>query len=664
VRRKKDPVGEGSTSSSPTDPSTSPPDRADGGHVLRSVIGSTGVRTWLALVVLVPTITAVALGSWSAKTQAASRSEALAAQSSSLELDTLIAARAALTNEETPTSAIVYAKGFGINQVELDRLMQTNFKVELTAARSEVNRQKIFHGSGELAAYDSQLTALRQSVNDGTSSFGQVLAGFASIDAAIDTRFSNDVATMTKAAEGLASGAIITRIDAVRSAFAALRAGSNQLTLAPQILVGTTKTPPVADLIAETTRWQMATHGYPDQLGPRAAAVWRALVTSPETSRFNSDIQLAISIGLRGATPPFDANPALGTNFFKAELAAATSQLHLVLAASSDLRTATADQAAGASRVLLFDLIGLFWAVCVGIGGMLLLGRSIGRPVARIAEASRGVRAGQFDQAALCVSGPRELSLASAVFNEMTSTLHAVQTRVVALSKGDFEDPSLQDPLPGDVGCALQDAVTTLYESMQTNEMQKELLEQRATHDALTGMLNRGAALDALQRDLDRALRGEEALQLLFIDIDGLKGINDSYGHGAGDLVLRAIARAFELTTRSSDVVARIGGDEFLVARLGEGDSAAVLQLANRILRQLSTTVAVVDDHRIPIRCSVGIATSEPSDVRIDSVMKRADSALYEAKRCGGSQAVVYGSDLRSCPQAIEALDSYYLSMS
>jgi diguanylate cyclase (GGDEF)-like protein len=659
-----DPVGEGSGGSTPTDCTTSTSARAGGGHVLRSVIGSTGVRTWLALVVLVPTIAAVALGSWAAKTQAASRSEALAAQKSSLELDNLMAARAALTKEETPTSAIVFAKSFGIGQVELDHLMQTNFKMELRTARADVNRQKIFQGSGGLTPYRVQLATLRESVDDGTSSFAQVLAGFASIDAAIDTRFSNSVATMTKGADSLASGAIITRIDALRAAFVALRAGSRQLTLAPQILVGTTRTPPVSDLIAETTRWQMATRGFPDQLGPRAAAVWRALATNPETSLFNGDIQLAISIGLRRTTPPFDANPALGTSFFKAELAAATSQLHLVLAASSDLRTTTSDQAAGASRVLLFDLIALFGAVCVGIGGMLLLGRSIGRPVARIANASREVRAGQFDQAALDVSGPRELSLASEVFNEMTSTLHAVQTRVAALSKGDFGDPSLQDPLPGDVGCALQDAVTTLYESMQTNEMQKELLEQRATHDALTGMLNRGAALDALQRDLDRAQRGEEALQLLFIDIDGLKGINDSFGHSAGDLVLRAIARAFELTTRSSDVVARIGGDEFLVARLGEGDSIAVLQLANRILRQLSTTVAVVDDHRIPIRCSVGIATSEPSDVRIDSVMKRADSALYEAKRYGGSQAVVFGSDLKSTPQAVEALDSYYLSMS
>jgi diguanylate cyclase (GGDEF)-like protein len=177
-------------------------------------------------------------------------------------------------------------------------------------------------------------------------------------------------------------------------------------------------------------------------------------------------------------------------------------------------------------------------------------------------------------------------------------------------------------------------------------------------------MLNRGAALDALQRDLDRAVRGEDALQLLYIDIDDLKEINDSFGHGAGDVVLRAVARAFELTTRSSDVVARIGGDEFLVARLGEGDDGAALHLANRILRQLATTVAVVDDHRIPIRCSVGIATSGPTDIRIDSVMKRADTALYEAKRHGGSHAVIFGSKVPSSPPSEETKDSYYLSMS
>jgi diguanylate cyclase (GGDEF)-like protein len=609
-------------------------------------------------------VTAIGLGSAEVLGHEASRHEALDAQNTSRVLDSIIEARIALSREEMATLAIVYAGEFGIGENKLDSFMQINFKAELTTARAAVNAQKVFRGSGEFAQYYTQLVVLRTAVDAGKSSFDQVLTVIQRIESVMDERFSDASDAMAKAANTQGSGPTRTRIETLQSAFAALTFGSQQSTLAPEVLVGTNATPPVESLIAATTRWQMATQELKGQLGPVGSAAWHALVDSPETSSFNKDVQLAISVGLQRAAPPYVANPILSSGFLKAELATTTLEMQLVLAASADLRTTTAGQAAAATRDIVLDLIALFSAVLAGIVAALLLGRSIGRPIARITEAAGAISAGDFNQPALDGSGPLELLLATERFNEMSSTLHAVHTSAVALASGDVENPVLQTTLPGETGTALHGAMTMLRESARINEIQKELLEQRTTHDALSGLLNREAAVEALQRGLDRTKRTNQNVQLLYIDMDDLKAINASFGHDAGDVAIRAFARGLELTTRKSDIVARIGGDEFLVGWSGAGEGDEALRLANRILRQSSVTVAAVGDSRIPVRCSVGIATSGPMDRNIEVVLKRAEYALSHSKKDGGSVARVYGVEKQWDLADEDLLDAHYLSVS
>jgi diguanylate cyclase (GGDEF)-like protein len=209
-----------------------------------------------------------------------------------------------------------------------------------------------------------------------------------------------------------------------------------------------------------------------------------------------------------------------------------------------------------------------------------------------------------------------------------------------------LDDPVLQTPLSGETGRALQETLTTLSESVRENERQRVLLAERASHDSLTGLLNRGAALELLARDLARAHREGSSLGILFIDLDGLKQINDTHGHEAGDMALLAIARAIGATTRKSDVVARLGGDEFIVGRLGERDRDGITQLANRIIRRTSGLVATVGKTQVIVGCSIGLAISEPLDMEIDSIIHRADVALYRAKVCGRGQAVWFDAAL------------------
>lgn len=379
----------------------------------------------------------------------------------------------------------------------------------------------------------------------------------------------------------------------------------------------------------------MATSG----LWPRGATAWQAIRHSPQVNRFNAAVQLAIQVGLRHEAPPYATNLKAHAAVFTAAVERLAALTSLVLAAATDLIAASAAQERSATDGLVTDLLTMSLLLVLAVGGAVVLSRATGRPLARIVNAAGAVRAGDFDLPALEESGPRELALAAAAFNEMSSTLRAVGVHTVALAENDLDNSALHSPLPGRTGRALQVTLDRLNQSMRANEEQRELLQEHAMHDSLTGLLNRRAAVAALDRDLARTRRGGPALALLFIDLDGLKVINDTYGHEGGDAALRTVADALRATTRQEDVVARIGGDEFIVACLGATDGAPTSSLVERIRQQVAGSVTEVGGQRIEVACSIGVAVSEKTDVSVDSLMHRADQALYRAKAEGAGGA-------------------------
>jgi diguanylate cyclase (GGDEF)-like protein len=180
---------------------------------------------------------------------------------------------------------------------------------------------------------------------------------------------------------------------------------------------------------------------------------------------------------------------------------------------------------------------------------------------------------------------------------------------------------------------------------VQAGETEREALLERATRDSLTGLLNRGAALEALTLDLATARRsqGELVLTLFFIDLDDLKMINDSIGHDGGDVAIRAVAEALKHTTRASDVIARFGGDEFVVGWLGNPDSDVPEQLARRISSHVAGSQVGAPEGAVALACSIGVAVSEPSDSTVEELIERADRALYDAKTDGRGQIRWFG---------------------
>ena len=169
----------------------------------------------------------------------------------------------------------------------------------------------------------------------------------------------------------------------------------------------------------------------------------------------------------------------------------------------------------------------------------------------------------------------------------------------------------------------------------------EEKILHMAQHDLLTGLANRALFADRLRRDLTHAQPDRTRLALLFIDLDKFKPVNDQHGHAMGDLLLQAVAQRLRACVRDSDVLARIGGDEFVVLLCDVADEPVALAVAEKIRASLEQPF-VLEGHHLNISCSVGVALYPQHGVDYLTLSKNADHAMYQAKERQRNQVVVY----------------------
>src|SRR3989344_3477560 len=187
---------------------------------------------------------------------------------------------------------------------------------------------------------------------------------------------------------------------------------------------------------------------------------------------------------------------------------------------------------------------------------------------------------------------------------------------------------------------ALTDAqgqVTSIMALVQDVSAKIQIARQQhylANHDSLTGLLNRAAFQSRLEQSLTQARCNAGSVALLFIDLDGFKGVNDAEGHRAGDEVLRIVAQRIASTVRAGDTMARLGGDEFLVMLDRDVTRDVTDTIGHRIIEALHQPM-VVEGRDLFIGASIGVAVYPPLEGDIDALMNRADQAMYSAKRAG-----------------------------
>lgn len=177
-------------------------------------------------------------------------------------------------------------------------------------------------------------------------------------------------------------------------------------------------------------------------------------------------------------------------------------------------------------------------------------------------------------------------------------------------------------------------AFNMMTENLRETTVSKEVFEYQATHDGLTGLPNRHLLADRLEQAVFMARRYDKKLAVLFLDLDNFKLINDSLGHEMGDKTLQAIAQRLQDSVRASDTVSRQSGDEFVVLLSEVSEYAGVATVAEKIIQNVSQPLTL-ENHELPVTCSVGVSLYPKDGESVQELMKNADAALYRAKEQG-----------------------------
>ncbi|MDB5579403.1 MAG: Diguanylate cyclase/phosphodiesterase [Bradyrhizobium sp.] len=183
----------------------------------------------------------------------------------------------------------------------------------------------------------------------------------------------------------------------------------------------------------------------------------------------------------------------------------------------------------------------------------------------------------------------------------------------------------------------------------------EEQITHLAHYDALTDLPNRVLFREQLERELERAKRGEQ-LAVLYIDIDEFKSVNDSLGHPAGDELLKAVASRLQSCVRATDVVARLGGDEFAIVQTGIKEPCDVVELVTRIYASIREPYECLG-HQVATDASIGIALAPSDGTDLDELLKSADLAMYGAKADGRRTYRFFEPEMNARVQARRTLE-------
>lgn len=185
----------------------------------------------------------------------------------------------------------------------------------------------------------------------------------------------------------------------------------------------------------------------------------------------------------------------------------------------------------------------------------------------------------------------------------------------------------------------------TVFSDISERKASEERIRYLAQHDALTGLPNRFTLAVHLEHTLARAERTADSVSLMFIDLDNFKSINDTLGHHIGDLLLCEVARKISDAVRKTDIVARIGGDEFVVVLEGTRLPSDAGQVAQKILDLLNEPL-LIDGHELHTTPSIGIGIYPEDGENCETLMKNADVAMYHAKSAGRNNYQFYAEHM------------------
>ena len=577
----------------------------------------------------------------------AAQAEARSIDASVTRLVLLTELQTRLLDEQNWSSVLDGIQEIGVSNEFVASFTGLNVPQELATAQSRVD---------ELTR-QLQLQDVQASVNEIREMAS--ISGYTELENSIETDVAVKLKSLLDGAGDLRNGSeLVSSLRVLEASATARQATSEQFTafFGSQFSPVSDTTTELIDLkIQKTIRANADTTI--EALTPQGAAAdaFEAIRASEEANRF---IEATNALLTRGLSP----DPSLRTNSLALILRDSSSveevflassittwlYFELVDAAGNDVRLANATigaSAASAAREATVVLVG-FIVLSLVVTALAIV--AVGRPIRRLAATARGISNGDSAVRFRGSGGSSEIRDAGRAINEAVEHLKLAEQQAKALSEGDLDHPILLESTSGQLGASLQQAVGKLASSMQDREEFRRRMTHEASHDGLTQLSNRKAALAQLERGLSRTKRSETLLAVFFIDLDEFKAVNDNHGHHAGDVVLRAVAHRLVNAVRAGDHVGRLGGDEFVViAECVTGISEAT-QLAERLRVEVAKPIDI-DSVTVSINASVGITISDGSEtVSADALLQDADLAVYKAKDNGRGRVELCDDALRA----------------
>ncbi|TKJ33615.1 GGDEF domain-containing protein [Blastococcus sp. CCUG 61487] len=265
-----------------------------------------------------------------------------------------------------------------------------------------------------------------------------------------------------------------------------------------------------------------------------------------------------------------------------------------------------------------------------------------------------GARAAQHLDAYAASRGLKDAMVAALRTDDRVHGLLLVGGRLGDVTTFSAGDLALLDTFARHVATTLERG--RLEQDLRQVTHLKEQLRHQALHDPLTGLPNRTLLLDRVRQSVETAARTGTWPAVLYLDLDGFKPVNDTFGHEGGDVLLRAVADRLRGCLRPADTAARMGGDEFVVLLEGPVDRADVTRVVDRIRAQLAAPVVLGAEAVTSIGASIGVALGGAEIGDADTLIRQADIAMYAAKRAVHTEFLVYEPELGGTTAGLQRL--------
>ncbi len=605
-----------------------------------------GIKARLGLVALAPAL-AVAVGAGSIASDKAGFSGGVAElRVAARRLDVDVRLRAALSGEQAISQILVRIPAFGVSAkvagAFLGRDLDKDFS-DRTGDVDELLAQVLPETRSEVEPLVAQARAALAGAKGDAS---LVAVPYDAAAAAVDQATAAELSAVRRSAGNLAGvGRILAAVDVTNWASSFSREGVLQASDLANLVFSAedARTPKLLALAATHARYRAAAAALRDAEG--TAGPLATLDAEPTVAKYLDGIdKIVVGGDLKSIPDGLDkirlSSLFRGVLFFQEQVpAVVTGATDSLLGAADEAAAAAAAEYRTALVVLTAVLLG---TVLVAAGNAVSLARSL----RRLAEDVHTVQSGDLEHAVATGSGTSEIAILQHAVGDLAVNLRTIDLQAQALADGRLDAAVLDEQVPGKLGLALRASVERLSSVMGEERALRDRLAHAATHDSMTGLVNRLGVLEHIERELASASRAGRATALVFIDLDEFKRVNDVHGHAAGDEVLRMVAERLQSQARAGDVVARLGGDEFLAVLPDIGSAEDATVLACRLLAAAREPI-VVDGERFVMGASIGVALAQDGETDGLALLEQADVAVFRAKTRGKGRVELFDAELQ-----------------